>query len=67
MWIEFARPLLLLLLAPSALAIFWMIRKRPLRGAKDRISAVLRMVMIACTVLSLAGTGLRAATKQKAA
>ena len=67
MWIKFALPLLLLLLAPSALAIFWMIRKRPLRGAKDRISAVLRMVMIACTVLSLAGTGLRAATNQKAA
>ena len=67
MWIEFARPLMLLLLAPSVLALFLMIRRWPLRGAKDRLSAALRVVMIACTVLSLAGASLRAATDQRAA
>ena len=67
MEIEFLHPLRLLLLPAFALAVFIFCRIRKSRSRKERISHILRYVLLALTVLALAGTGVLTASPDRTA
>lgn len=67
MSVEWLHPLRLLALPICALAIFVICRLRRSRSRKERISHVLRYVIITLTVLALAGTGLMTASPDRTA
>jgi len=67
MSIEWLHPLRLLALPVCALAVFIICRLRKSRSRKERISHALRYVIIALTVLALAGTGLMTASPDRTA
>lgn len=67
MSIEWLHPLRLLVLPVCALAVFVICRLRRSRSRKERISHALRYVIIALTVLALAGTGLMTASPDRTA
>ena len=67
MSIEWLHPLRLLALPVCALAVFVICRLRRSRSRKERISHALRYVIIALTVLALAGTGVMTASPDRTA
>ena len=67
MSVEFLHPLRLAMLPVCALAVFVICRLRRSRSRKERISHALRYVMLALTVLALAGTGLMTASPDRTA
>ena len=67
MSVDFLHPLRLLLLPLCAAAVFAMAFFRKSRNRKERLNHLLRYVMIALTVLALAGTGILAPSPDRTA
>ena len=67
MSVEFMHPLRLLILPVCAAAVFILCRLRKSRSLKERISHALRYVLLALTVLALAGMSLLTASPDRTA
>ena len=67
MSVDFLHPLRLLLLPFCAAAVFAMAFFRKSRNRKERLNHILRYVMVALTVLALAGTGILAPSPDRTA
>ena len=65
MSVEFMHPLRLLILPACAAAVLFICRLRKSRSRKERISHVLRYVIIALTVLATAGMSLKTASPDR--
>ena len=67
MRIEFAYPMRLLLIPACAAAIFTISRIQRSRSLKERVSHILRYVLILLTVLAISGVSLLTASPDRAA